>query len=327
MVKTNIHFPTDINLLYDAMRKTIELTGKLFESFGVTGWRQYRHNIKKIKKAYRKAQRSKKSKSINTEEVIKQAHKNYIALSKLFLCQVTLSLNNFGKEYDLSLIEHAKIEEIQQYINHAKRQINQTDRRVLQDETIPNKEKVFSLFEPHTEWINKGKAGTLVELGVKVGIIEDQYQFILHHRVMQKETDEQVAVKMVKKAKEKFHGMKSISYDKGYYSSENRNQLGEILSGVALPKRGKLSNKDKEIQNSESYKNAKKKHSAVESAINALDIHGLDKCPDHGIKGFERYVAIAIVSRNIQRIGAIIHQQDQKLHKKRERKKRLKLAT
>jgi hypothetical protein len=326
VVKTDVHFPTDINLLYDAMRKTIELTGKLFESCGATGWRQYRHNIKKIKRAYRKAQQSKKTTSIKAAEVIKKDHKNYIELSELFLRQVISSLNTLEKEHHVSLIEYARIEEIQKYIIHAKRQINQTDRRVLQDETIPNKEKVFSLFEPHTEWINKGKAGMLVELGVKVSIIEDQYQFILHHKIMQKETDEQVAVDLVKKTKGKFPGMESISYDKGYYSIKNRTQLLEVLPGVALPKKGKLSTKDKEIQDSELYKDAKKKHSAVESAINALDIHGLDKCPDHGIKGFERYVAIAIVSRNIQRIGAILHQRDRKLHEKRVRKKRLKLA-
>ncbi len=97
------------------------------------------------------------------------------------------------------------------------------------------------------------------------------------------------------------------------------------MANVALPKKGKLSNKDKEIQNSASYKYAKQKHPAIESAINALDVHGLDKCLDHGTQGFERYVAIAIVSRNIQRIGAIIHKRDQKLHEKRERRKRREL--
>jgi len=98
------------------------------------------------------------------------------------------------------------------------------------------------------------------------------------------------------------------------------------LPKVALPKKGKLSNVDKIIQTSESYKNAKHKHSAVESAINALDVHGLDMCPDHGIDGFARYVAIAIVSRNLQRIGAIIQKKEQKLLEKRTRRRRSKLA-
>jgi IS5 family transposase len=326
VVKTDVHFPTDINLLFDAMRKVIELTGKLCESLGINGWRQYQYNIKQIKKFYRIAQQSKRSTSKDAQENIQQAHKEYIKRSGSFLDHATLTLNMITSECSLSAIDLLRIEEINQYINHAKRQINQIDRRILRGEKIHNQEKVFSLFEPHTEWIMKGKAGVPVELGVKVGIIEDQYRFILHHRVMQKEADAKVAVNMVKETKEKFPGMDSISYDKGYYSSENREQLDGILPHVALPKKGKLSSKDKEIQNSESYKQAKNKHSAIESAINALDVHGLDKCPDHGINGFKRYVAIAIVSRNVQRIGAIIHQRDQKLHEKRERRKRLKLA-
>lgn len=321
-----MHFPTDINLLFDADRKVIELTGQLFESCKVVGWRQYKFNIKQIKKAYRNAQNSKKSKSKTAGIAIQQAHNEYITLSKAYLYKIVLSLGSLEKEHNLTLANQAKIEEIYLYIAHAKRQINQIDRRVLKGEVIPHAGKIFSLFEPHTEWIMKGKAGAPVELGIRVGIIEDQYQFILNHRVMKKETDDKVAVIMLEKAKKLFPGLNSASYDRGYYSKNNRDALNQLLTNVALPKKGKLSNADREIQNGESYKYAKDKHSAVESAINALDVHGLNKCPDHGIKGFEIYVAIAIAARNFQRIGAIIHQQDKKLHEKRERKRRLKFT-
>lgn len=323
VVKTNVHFPTDINLLFDAIRKALELTGKLFEDLPMNGWRQYQHHIKTIKKSYRAAQQSKKSNAKNAEENIKEKHKAYIELSESFLYQIVLSLNLLTANPSITSNDLLKIDEIHHYINHAKRQINQIDRRVLRGEIISNHEKVFSIFEPHTEWIMKGKAAEPVELGIKVGIIEDQYRFILNYRVMQKETDEQSAVPFTQATKEKFPSMYSISYDRGYYSANNREELGKIISFVALPKKGKLSSKDNEIQSSESYKKAKKKHSAVESAINALDVHGLDKCPDHGEYGFKRYVAIAIVSRNLQRMGAIIHERDQKLHEKRERRKRL----
>jgi hypothetical protein len=63
---------------------------------------------------------------------------------------------------------------------------------------------IFSIFEPHTEWISKGKAGVPVELGVKVCILEDQHQFILHHHVMERQTDDQIAVTMVTEAKKCF---------------------------------------------------------------------------------------------------------------------------
>ena len=64
---------------------------------------------------------------------------------------------------------------IQSFILHAQRQIDQVERRLLRDETIPHEEKVFSIFEEHTRWVSKGKAGTPVELGVPVALIEDQY--------------------------------------------------------------------------------------------------------------------------------------------------------
>ena len=73
-----------------------------------------------------------------------------------------------------------KINKIAYFLKHAVRQINQIDRRLLKGETIPHNEKVFSIFEPHTRWISKGKAGRPVELGVQVCIVECQYQFILH---------------------------------------------------------------------------------------------------------------------------------------------------
>jgi len=47
----------------------------------------------------------------------------------------------------------------------------------------------------------------------------------------------------------------------------------------------------------------------VESAINALEQNGLDRCPDHGIKGFKCYISLAVASRNIKRLGAVIRQQ------------------
>jgi hypothetical protein len=53
-------------------------------------------------------------------------------------------------------------------------------------------------------------------------------------------------------------------------------------------------------------------HSAVESAINALEVRGLDKCPHHGSADFKRYVALAIIARNIRRIGDMLWQQDVK---------------
>ena len=61
---------------------------------------------------------------------------------------------------------------------------SQVERYLLRSETIPQEEKIF--FEEHTHWIQKGKAGVPVELGVPVCIIENQYQFILDHKILWK---------------------------------------------------------------------------------------------------------------------------------------------
>ena len=179
----------------------------------------------------------------------------------------------------------------------------------MNDEVIPRDEKVFSIFEEHTEWICKGKAGVRQELGLKVCVLEDQYGFLLHHRVMEKQTDNKIAVAMVREAKNRFAGLDGCSFDKGFYSPNNRRELAQVIGNVVMPKKGRLSLKDKEAGYSEEFIHAR--HPAIEPAINALENHGLDMCPDHGITGFKSYVALVVVAGNLQVPGHII-QQDRK---------------
>jgi len=200
--------------------------------------------------------------------------------------------------------------EIERYLSHADRQIDQTRHRVIEGEKIPHNEKTFSLFEEHTKWISKGKAGVPIELGLKVCIFEDQHGFILHHYIMQNETDDQVAVAMVKQAKEYHPSLISCSFDKGFHSPANQKNLMEHLDFVILPRKGRLSKNDKKREYSEDFIKARYQHSAVESAINALEVHGLDRCLDHGINGFKRYVALAVLGRNIQQLGLKLRQQE-----------------
>lgn len=111
--------------------------------------------------------------------------------------------------------------------------------------------------------------------------------------------------------------MNACSFDKGFHSQTNQIELKELLELVALPRKGKLSHQAQAAEQSETFIKARRAHSAVESAINALEVHGLDMCPDRGIDGFKRYVALAVVARNIHRIGAILWQQDQERAKRK----------
>jgi hypothetical protein len=239
---------------------------------------------------------------------MKEAHRAYLDLAEGYLTRADQTRQQVSPHDPLSVI---RLSELNAFMQHARRQIDQIDRRVLQDEHIPHDEKVFSLFEPHTEWISKGKAGVPVELGLRVCVMEDQDRFILHHRVMVKSTDDQVAFAMVGETKQKFPTLRAVSMDKGFHSPANQEVLKSRLECVVLPKKGRLSQADKARESEPEFVNLRKQHSAVESAINALEVHGLDKCPDHGLKGFRRYVAMAVVARNLQRLGAVLRQQDQ----------------
>jgi len=123
---------------------------------------------------------------------------------------------------------------------------------------------------------------------------------------MENETDDKIAVKIVTQAKERFPRLALYSFDKGFHSPQNQIELKKELTTVVLPKKGRLSVADKERDSTPEFTEARQLHSAVESAINALGVHGLDMCRKHGIDGFKRYVALAVVERNIQRLGSIV---------------------
>ena len=264
-----------------------------------------------------RAAQNKKHSQAKTEEqkkkneaLIVKAHQEYLDVACHSLIKIRDTIATLKQRGNTRKPDMLKKLEIEGFMQHAIRQIDQTKRRVILGENIPHAEKVFSIFEPHTEWISKGKAGVPVELGVKVCILEDQHQFILRHQVMEKKTDDQVAVSMVADAKMRFQNLNACSIAKGFHTPENQIALREQLEQGVLPKKASYRNRPRLAAQTEAFLKARHAHSAVESAINALEVHGLDMCPDHGIDGFKRYVALAVVARNIHRIGDILWKQE-----------------
>ena len=312
VVETHVHYPTDINLLWDAIRKTIEISADLCQAHGLTDWRQSAFNLRQFKKFYRRAQKLKhstsqdESKRQDKETAMREAHRVYLEQAQLYLDRAS----DTRRQLKHIVLAEVFLGELDEFMRHAERQIDQIDRRVLQGQTIPHEEKVFSLFQPHTEWISKGKAGVPVELGLRVCVVEDQHRFILNHLVMQGTTDDAIAVSIVEETKQRFDNLHSVSMDKGFHSKDNQDKLKELVNVVVLPKKGKLSAVDRARESDAEFVQLRQQHSAVESAINALEQHGLDVCPDHGIVGFKRYVALAVVARNVQRLGALLRQQE-----------------
>jgi hypothetical protein len=312
VVETHVHYPTDINLLWDAIRKSVEIVADLCKAHDLTEWRQSAYNLRQFKRAYRKAQKLKRSSSKDEakrelkQAAVREAHDVYLQQAECLLERARDTRQRLAER----VVFQGMLSELDEFMQHAARQMDQVRRRVLQGQSIPHEEKVFSLFQPHTEWISKGKAGVPVELGLRVCVVEDQHRFILHHQVMEKVTDDMCAVSIVEETKQLWETLRSVSMDKGFHSKDNQAKLAEVVKVVVMPKKGRLSAADRAREDDPEFVRLRRQHSAVESAINALECHGLDLCRDHGIVGFKRYVAMAVVARNIQRLGAVIRQQE-----------------
>ena len=314
VVKTNVHYPTDINLLYDAMRKIIVLAGRLCKKYNIKGWRQGKYIVKKIKRNLWRLQNLKRENNRDEgkkERKLQRAHKEYINEADQYLNRAKEHINRL-QDVITNEKELKTLVLMNQYVIDAERQIHQIDQRVVQGQKIPHAEKVFSIFERHTEWICKGKAGVSQELGVKVCIIRDQYGFILNHEVMEKKQDVEIAVSFIEKTQKKYNNLNSCGFDKGFWSKENKEQLEKILETVIMPKKGRPTKLEIAIEAEDVYSRGKREHAAVESSISALDNHGLDLCRDKKNNGFKRYVSLAVLARNIQMMGHIIQQRELK---------------
>ncbi|MEM6736994.1 MAG: hypothetical protein AAF620_13095 [Bacteroidota bacterium] len=99
--------------------------------------------------------------------------------------------------------------------------IERVDRRILQGEVIPHQEKLFSIFQPYAEWINKGKQHPPVEIGKGLTIATDQYQLLLDWQVGQHQTDRELTLPIADRLTSKYT-VKSMSFDRGFYDASNK---------------------------------------------------------------------------------------------------------
>ena len=187
VVETDVHYPTDVNLLWDAIRCLVRETGRAASEHGVVGWRQWRHLTKSVKMLFNRVRSTRRARPEHVEAYLECCR------DLVERAQATLP------ELALRSATPWKLMNIEYYLGHAVRQIDHVERRLLKGETIPRDEKVFSIFESHTRWISKGKAGTPVELGVPVCVLEDNHGFILHHEVMWQGSDVDYAQPMIRR--------------------------------------------------------------------------------------------------------------------------------
>lgn len=320
VLEANVHFPTDTNLLFDAARKSIELASRLSVSAQLPGWRKSQYWIKRLKSHCRNVGRLSYYGGKNKQQKLREAADAYLSLARQLSRKLDASETDFER-LAADSEKHSKLFEQYRYFKaHLDKHIDLISRRILGGETICHSEKVFSLFEPYTEWIKRGKATKRQELGLKIAIATDQFGFILLHNVMQNQHDKDIAVPLAE-ALVRTYEVESISFDKNFWTPENYRALLRLVQVVVLPKKGKLNQQEHERQHSKTFLALRKQHSAVESAINALEHHGLNRCPDRGLHNFKKYTALGVLACNLHKLGDLLLQKERILSKNKTFKK------
>ncbi|MEM7657144.1 MAG: transposase [Bacteroidota bacterium] len=303
VVETPVHFPTDITLLYDSARKCLDIIEKASEVLKrpLEGWRKLGLWRKQLRREERQLSAISGRGGANRAARLLEAAEAYLALANRLSAKVAATSLPEGGSMHLIAIFAA----LAHYQALLDKHIDLVRRRLIEGEKIPHADKLFSIFEPHTEWINKGKKHKAVELGLKVLVATDEHHFILRHRVMQQQQDVELALPIAQEICQAYGQTKlqSISFDRGFYSKLNYENLLQYAHQVILPKKGKPNQEEAQREAQEEFVRLRHQHSAVEANINQLEYNGLDRCPDKGIKHFKQYVALGVLAYNLHRIG------------------------
>ena len=319
VLETNVHFPTDMNLLWDAGRKSLDMIEGALEE-GILdwkGWRKGKYWRRELKKLMRISAKASRSGGKNKKEIEKEHVRSYLELARSLSGKIGASLLAiYERVLTTNQVEmHAKkIETLEYFHGMLNKQIDLVERRVIRDETIPAEEKIHSLFEPHTEWLCKGKSNKRVELGHNILVTSDQWGFIVDHVVVKKQADVSLSIPLAERLLSGYGEgvIESISFDKGFYKKENKELLSLYIPAVIMPKKGKKNKAEQEEESSKTFKNLRHKHSAIESDINRLEHHGLDSCPDKGLDAFKRYCALGVFAANLHKLGNVLQEKARK---------------
>lgn len=304
VLETNVHFPTDLNLLWDAQRKCLDLVCPLMNQYGLPGWRKAKAWRRKLKTQMIGLTRLASGGGPNKEQRREAAAREYVQDSYRFEQKLFEAIQSLPPPQ--SPVEWMQRAALDYFQNMLIKQLDLVERRWLRQEKIPHAEKLFSLFEPHTEFIKKGKLFPPVELGHKLLVTTDQHELILDYRVMDQQpndSDESIGVADRLIGRYGAGAIASLSFDKGFTREEDRQLLELYIPQVIMPKRGRRNQAEQEREQQRTFRTLRNRHHAVESDINCLEHHGLNRCPDKGLPGYKRYVGLGVLAYNLHKIG------------------------
>ena len=317
VVETNIHHPTDATLLWDTVRTITRLVEDLHQKLprGVKGFtnrtrsaRRRMQTLQRMTARQREQQQTPKYRELIriTEHVVQDA-KQVIAAAK--------------RVGSVDVVAHATIDgickEIASFGELGGRVIDQARRRVLQGETVPPDEKVYSIFEPHTDLIKRGKTLKPVEFGHKVFLAESANGLITDYRVLEGNPvdSDQVQASLEHHQKTFRHAPDQYAGDRGFYSAESVNHCEEAgVVQVCIPQRGgQRTAEQEELERGRPFKKGQRFRAGIEGRISVLFRgRGMKRCLLKGRQRFEILVGAAVLANNLMRIADLLAKQKPK---------------
>ena len=310
VVETDIHFPTDSSLLWDAVRVLTRLVARLGEPCpaATQGFpnrtrraRRRMQEISRLSPAQRPRQQRRKYQDLLTitTEVVTQA--------RVASAQARGAAG--GAPLTAALIRElgAEIEHVCQLADQV---IAQTRRRVVQGEPVPVADKLFSLFEPHTDLIVRGKARTPAEFGHKVFLAESGAGLITEYRVLAGNPADETHVAPSLVQHHRLFGAAPTLYaaDRGFYSPDNAQTVQQAgVQTECLPQRGGRKTAERAAyEKRPAFKKGQRFRAGIEGRISVLlRGRGMRRCLLTGPDRFEVFVGLAVLANNLLRIAQL----------------------
>jgi len=305
-------------LIGDGLRKVVTLAAALAAWHGQPGWRQHRHLLKNVKKIVRDIDRAARAKRKGADR-LKPGYSRLLDLAEDLLERARQLLGAVAFRVEAAVRDglgsgvDGRQQELLHYLLLTAKVCGTARRRVLLGETVPNAEKLFSIFEPHTELIQRGKQPDPIQYGHKVRVIEDAAGFICDYQVMARcVLDQDVVVPVMTQLQERMGGkIEHASFDRAFHTPDNQEKLARIVPHPCIPQKGARRGPEQYEQASLAFRQARQRHPGVESAIGALQSgNGQKRCRDRGEGGYPRYVGLGILGRNLQVLGKLLLAQD-----------------
>lgn len=279
-----------MNLRWDAGRKCVDLIEKYRDQFGyeLPGWRKAKDWRRRLKGWERLASKTVCGGGAQKEKRVQAVVRDSLSAGRDRSAKVRASLPGLCDRL-ADFTDEARWQALEYFAGMLDTHWDWGERRLLQEETIPAAEKIFSLFEPHTEWIQKGKQRPNVELGHRLLIATCQHQLIHDYAApVGADVDQSLPVTDRLLGRYGAGASASLSFDKGFTRAEDRELLSLPVPTVVMPKRGKKNAAETARESEKQFGALRRRHSAVGSEINSLEHHGLNRCWDVGLQGYRR---------------------------------------